>query len=467
MSDTHKNFAYSLVATAPSPASSGTSLVVTAGDGALFPAVPFNATIWPTGSQPTSTNAEIVRVTNIATDTFTITRTQESTSARTVVVGDQIAATITNLTLTDAQTDYMNLLGANTAGSTTASGSTIGLSGVNLTLSGTNSSQIAISAPATSSLSATGQVSISTNGSTISIGAPYPSIEYLEPRQQTNTSAFVPGVGSWYLSPFVAPGQMAGGRINNLISNTSTAGIAVDATSASFVTTPGHMGTRNLSYQGSFWNALYSQGTGTNTTRMESFWSNTFSYGMSNSITATHSGAGSTVVISNNWSFSYISEIGSDGAYTLANWASSVSATGTGTRMQATSISNAGSSIRNMLSDNVVYPVGLNTTISQGNYWMAQMYSTFSTVATTSLTATVPGMSQKNQVYIQANDLTTYRNWASTAANSRSQIFPGQGAVYTAASAVPPQYIIFSSDMATVAGNNTPYFNFVNQGITK
>ena len=102
--DAHKNFAYSTVATAPSPASSGTSLVVASGDGSKFPAVPFNATVWPASSQPTTANAEIVRVTNVSTDTFTITRTQESTSARTIVVGDQIAATITAKTLTDVET---------------------------------------------------------------------------------------------------------------------------------------------------------------------------------------------------------------------------------------------------------------------------------------------------------------------------------------------------------------------------
>lgn len=108
MADAHKNFAYSTVATAPSPAASGTSLVVASGQGALFPAVPFNATIWPTGVQPTAANAEIVRVTNISTDTFTITRTQEGSSARTVVVGDQIAATITAKTLTDIENNYVN-----------------------------------------------------------------------------------------------------------------------------------------------------------------------------------------------------------------------------------------------------------------------------------------------------------------------------------------------------------------------
>ncbi len=109
MPDAHSNFAYSAVATAPSPATSGTSLVVTAGQGALFPAVPFNATIWPTGAQPLSSNAEIVRVTARSTDTLTITRQQESTSARTVIVGDQIAATITKKTLTDAEGTSQNI----------------------------------------------------------------------------------------------------------------------------------------------------------------------------------------------------------------------------------------------------------------------------------------------------------------------------------------------------------------------
>lgn len=104
MSKHHKNFAYSTIVTAPSPATSGTSIDVQPGDGSKFPDVPFQATIWPTGVQPTSSNAEIVTVTAYTGDDgFTITRAQEGTSARTVIVGDQIAATITAQTLTDAE----------------------------------------------------------------------------------------------------------------------------------------------------------------------------------------------------------------------------------------------------------------------------------------------------------------------------------------------------------------------------
>jgi hypothetical protein len=97
------NFGYSTVATAPSPAASGTSLIVAAGTGALLPPVPFQLTVWPTGSNPTATNAEIVRVSAKSTDTLTIARAQEGTSARTIVVGDQCGAFITKKTLTDLQ----------------------------------------------------------------------------------------------------------------------------------------------------------------------------------------------------------------------------------------------------------------------------------------------------------------------------------------------------------------------------
>jgi hypothetical protein len=101
--DEHKNFAYTTVATAPSPATSGLSLVVHAGDGALMPPVPFNATVWLAGAQPLTSNAEIVRVTAIATDTLTIVRSQEGSSARSIAIGDQIAAGITAKTMTDAE----------------------------------------------------------------------------------------------------------------------------------------------------------------------------------------------------------------------------------------------------------------------------------------------------------------------------------------------------------------------------
>ena len=88
-----KNFSYSVVATAPSPASSGTSISV--GDGSVFPDTPFVATIWPSGAIPLVGNSEVVRVTSVSGNTLTIERGYEGTSARAVVAGDQIVSGLT------------------------------------------------------------------------------------------------------------------------------------------------------------------------------------------------------------------------------------------------------------------------------------------------------------------------------------------------------------------------------------
>lgn len=97
--DPIKNFAISTVATAPSPATTGTSLVVASGHGARFP-LPltdgaFNVIVFPEGEQPDSSNAEIVRVTARSTDTLTIVREQEGTTARSIGVGDIVMLGLT------------------------------------------------------------------------------------------------------------------------------------------------------------------------------------------------------------------------------------------------------------------------------------------------------------------------------------------------------------------------------------
>lgn len=87
------NFAVSTVATAPSPATSGTSVTVAAGHGARFSLGP--AVICPAGAEPTPPTAEVVEVTAIVGDVLTIVRARESSTARTVTVGDNIRQGLT------------------------------------------------------------------------------------------------------------------------------------------------------------------------------------------------------------------------------------------------------------------------------------------------------------------------------------------------------------------------------------
>jgi hypothetical protein len=105
-----------------------------------------------------------------------------------------------------AENNWFNLLGANTAGNTTASGSTIGLSGINLTISGTNGSVMNISAPAVSSLSATGKLSISVNGNTVSMGVPDDEVRSIyNPYGDLVYVAGGQGQGTLVMNPNVMP----------------------------------------------------------------------------------------------------------------------------------------------------------------------------------------------------------------------------------------------------------------------
>lgn len=116
-----KNFAYTTVATAPSPATSGLSLVVEAGDGALFPDPPFPVIVWPTGQIPLAGSAEVMKVTAVTSDTLTIERAQEGTSARSVVAGDQIMAGLTSGLFNEVQTTAIGIT-IDGAGSAIATG---------------------------------------------------------------------------------------------------------------------------------------------------------------------------------------------------------------------------------------------------------------------------------------------------------------------------------------------------------
>lgn len=86
-----KDFATSTVLTAPSTPTGGTSLVVQSGHGARFPSAPFYVVAHPPSEFPTLDNAEKLLVTNKSTDTFTITRAQGDTTAKSIEAGWRIS----------------------------------------------------------------------------------------------------------------------------------------------------------------------------------------------------------------------------------------------------------------------------------------------------------------------------------------------------------------------------------------
>jgi hypothetical protein len=263
----------------------------------------------------------------------------------------------------------------------------------------------------------------------------------------------------------VAPEAISGGRINLLHVNTSTAGLFIDITGASYASASTGNLAQSFTYSKAV--ALFSQGSGTNSTRLESFWSNSFSFGWSKSIGVALSNA-TNINVTIAHSISYISEIGANGAYTLNQYASAVSSTIANSSTASNQYTNAASSIRNMLSNSIIEPVGFNTTIQPGAYWLGFAWSTTrATASTGGLLGSAPDFSVSNECGISRLVLeSAYRNWGSTVTTARSHLMPY--GVYTGgANMAPPQYIALSSDLSSLASAWVPYFNFQNQGITK
>lgn len=92
--EVHRNFAFSTVAVAPSPATSGLTLTVASGHGGRFSST-MKVVVCPAGTAPDSGNAEVTDIASIAGDVLTLgTRGLDGSSARAIVAGDQIFAPI-------------------------------------------------------------------------------------------------------------------------------------------------------------------------------------------------------------------------------------------------------------------------------------------------------------------------------------------------------------------------------------
>jgi len=130
-----KNNAFSTLA--GSVTNIDTTFAVQSGHGARFPAISGGDWYFLT-LQDAANNIEIVRVTALATDTFTVVRAQEGTTARTWAAADVVelrltagiavttdgAITLTNKTLSTGNTVSGELLNTSTASLQVASGTT-------------------------------------------------------------------------------------------------------------------------------------------------------------------------------------------------------------------------------------------------------------------------------------------------------------------------------------------------------
>lgn len=108
--DNTKNFAKATVSTGYDNVA--TSIVLTGGHGAKLPTAPFNVVWYDSTTYPDPSddpNVEIVRVTVVSTDTLTVTRAQEGTSASTKNTASKTYKMLAGLTAKVINTDLQNL----------------------------------------------------------------------------------------------------------------------------------------------------------------------------------------------------------------------------------------------------------------------------------------------------------------------------------------------------------------------
>jgi len=127
-----------------------TSLTVAAGTGALFPSLAGSEYFYCTLSNTAGTTIEIVKVTARSTDTFTIVRAQDGTSASAFNAGDKVELRLVRANLTNfPQLDSTNTfaqaqtfstpiaIGSGGTGASTLAGANIPVTSANNTFTGT------------------------------------------------------------------------------------------------------------------------------------------------------------------------------------------------------------------------------------------------------------------------------------------------------------------------------------------
>lgn len=302
--------------------------------------------------------------------------------------------------------------------------------------------------------------STNANGATINIsaaggGATLRQFEPI-PMLTNNTVSLLPSMGSWYVQPMVLPQAIGSGRINQLYSMGGTASLLQFSNGASWASNT--TGGRSLSFVLSRTMAIYVQGTGASSTRLESLWANTWGASISQSIGVSTTNA-SQLTVANQASFQLISNIGTDGAYTTAGFGVTHNASFASSNTNTSVATSGYSSAYNVLSGAIVLPMGFNASLSAGNYWLAYAYSITSTTAGTSALslAVWPMTSQWGITFMSSN---TNRLFGNTISSSVSQLIQGLGR-FTIASATNPVTMAFT-DVRSVAGTNViPYYNII------
>ena len=264
----------------------------------------------------------------------------------------------------------------------------------------------------------------------------------------TQSTVTAPGVGTWYIDPFVLPGILTSGQINVMGLNAQPF-LNGAVYSATLTASRTHYATQYNKL------AIYKQGSGASTSRLESVWTGDASSVYTWELRAS-SNATNQATISNYLSASIPFQWDGSGGVTYSN----VTASGTITFGASTGASTLGSA---QISAAVAYVSGsfrhhvpFATTLGPGAYWMAHMISSSTSVTGTNYTAGTVLAAQSRVVFNEALQQ-AYKRAGASVSNTTTNIQPFHG--YLATTTISASSIINTGDIR--ATSQRLYWNFL------
>jgi len=270
------------------------------------------------------------------------------------------------------------------------------------------------------------------------------------PQPNTNSTLSAPGIGTWYLDPFRIEGKLSNGIIympvgGGLSTNNFQNGAVWSATLSG-------SNTRYFTFHNAL--AIYKRGSGASSTRLESVWSNRASW------LATwerrHSGSTtSNATISNYLTVSVPLNVDSTGGIT---WSSN-SGSGTISYGAATGSSTLGTAQitgpMRFVTGSRMEMIPFATTLGAGDYVLAHMFSSSTSVTGTNYTAGTV-ITTQSRLGLLENAMGAYKLIGNSTTNSTTcpQLFHG----FLATTTISASSAIATANVRSTTGR--AYWNF-------
>ena len=280
------------------------------------------------------------------------------------------------------------------------------------------------------------------------------TVGYFEPfiPANTNSTLSAPGIGTWYVDPFVLPHGIGSGQINMLMacgggwSNGTLHTRSITGINTRYDTLMNRI-------------AIYRLGSGTGTSRLETVWTGSCDIMATWARTFTSSTATSHYRQYNALTLSYPKQHDASGGVTYTTTSlSGSSTTGTTASTLNSSFGNALiTAIMPFVTGSIMHIFPFATSLSAGQYWFAHMYSSSSSSTGTG-NSHGTAFSTQSRVHMMQFVDQAYKQLGTSISNTSTDVEQFHGSLATTTSAATS--IIGTADLRNFLTNHRVYWNY-------